>query len=180
LQHLADPRAHGGDPADAFHLVIPSIPGYGFSGPTHEAGWTTDRVAKAWAQLMARLGYTRYGTQGGDWGAFISPKLGRIDPDHVVGVYVHAATMGFIPFGPVDPDELASFTDAEKERLNRFLSDMNGYFQVQATRPQTLPTRSPIPQSGSWPGSWRSSRSGPTPPRSCPRMPWTATTCSST
>jgi epoxide hydrolase len=129
--------------------VIPSIPGYGFSGPTHEAGWTTDRVAKAWAQLMARLGYTRYGTQGGDWGAFISPELGRIDPDHVVGVHVHAATMGFIPFGPVDPDELASFTDAEKERLNRFLFDMNGYFQVQATRPQTLAyalTDSPVGQ----------------------------------
>jgi pimeloyl-ACP methyl ester carboxylesterase len=149
---LADPRAHGGDPADAFHLVIPSIPGYGFSGPTHEAGWTTDRVAKAWAQLMARLGYTRYGAQGGDWGAFISPELGRIDPDHVVGVHVNAATMGFIPFGPVDPDELAGFTDAEKvrlERLNRFLSDMNGYFQVQATRPQTLAyalTDSPVGQ----------------------------------
>jgi epoxide hydrolase len=128
---LSDPAAHGGDPADAFHLVIPSIPGYGFSGPTHEAGWTTDRVAKAWAQLMARLGYTRYGAQGGDWGAFISPELGRIDPDHVVGVHVNAATMGFIPFGPVDPDELAGFTGAEKvrlERLNRFLSDMNGYF----------------------------------------------------
>ena len=152
IRPLADPRAHGGDPADAFHLVIPSIPGYGFSGPNREAGWTTDRVAKAWMQLMARLGYARYGAQGGDWGAFVSPELGRIDPDHVVGVHVNAATMGFIPFGPVDPDELAGFTDAEKvrlERLNRFLSDMNGYFQVQATRPQTLAyglTDSPVGQ----------------------------------
>jgi pimeloyl-ACP methyl ester carboxylesterase len=149
---LADPRAHGGDPADAFHLVIPSIPGYGFSGPTPEAGWTTDRVAAAWAQLMARLGYERYGAQGGDWGAFIAPELGRIDPDHVVGVHVNAATFGFIPFGPVDPEELASFSDAEKtrlERLNNFLSDMNGYFQVQATRPQTIAyalTDSPVGQ----------------------------------
>jgi pimeloyl-ACP methyl ester carboxylesterase len=138
---LADPRAHGGDAADAFHLVLPSIPGYGLSGPTREAGWTTDRVAAAWKQLMARLGYQRYGAQGGDWGAFIAPELGRIDPDHVVGVHVNAATFGFIPFGPVDEKELATFTEAEKRRLellNRFLSEMNGYFQVSAPRPQTL------------------------------------------
>ena len=138
---LIDPRAHSGDPADAFHLVIPSIPGYGFSGPTHDVGWTTARVAKAWAELMSRLGYERYGAQGGDWGAFVSPELGRIDPDHVVGVHVNAATVGFIPFGPVDPDELATFTNAEKARLGRlekFMADMNGYFQIQATRPQTL------------------------------------------
>jgi epoxide hydrolase len=149
---LTDPRGHGGDPADAFHLVIPSMPGYGFSGPTREAGWTTDRVAAAWAQLMARLGYQRYGAQGGDWGAFVSPELGRVDPDHVVGVHVNAATVGFIPFGPVDPEELATFTDAEKtrlERLNNFLADGNGYFQIQATRPQTLAyalTDSPVGQ----------------------------------
>jgi epoxide hydrolase len=149
---LSDPGGHGGDPADAFHLVIPSIPGYGFSGPTREAGWTTDRVAAAWAQLMARLGYERYGAQGGDWGAFVAPELGRIDPDHVVGVHVNAATFGFIPFGPVDPEELATFSDAEKtrlERLNNFLSDQNGYFQVQSTRPQTLAyglTDSPVGQ----------------------------------
>jgi pimeloyl-ACP methyl ester carboxylesterase len=139
---LTDPAAHGGDPADAFHLVIPSIPGYGLSGPTREPGWTTDRVAKAWAELMARLGYRRYGAQGGDWGAFISPELGRLDPDHVVGVHLNAATFGFIPFGPVDPDELASFTDAEKQRLDRLKVSTagpgNGYFEVQATRPQTL------------------------------------------
>jgi epoxide hydrolase len=138
---LADPRAHGGDPADAFHLVIPSIPGYGFSGPTHDVGWTTARVAKAWAELMSRLGYERYGAQGGDWGAFVSPELGRIYPDHVVGVHVNAATFGFIPFGPLDPDELRTFTDTEKARLARlekFMADMNGYFQIQATRPQTL------------------------------------------
>jgi pimeloyl-ACP methyl ester carboxylesterase len=149
---LADPRAHGGDPADAFHLVIPSIPGYGFSGPTREAGWTTDRVAAAWKELMARLGYERYGAQGGDWGAFIAPELGRIDPEHVVGVHVNAATFGFIPFGPVGEEELATFTDAENarvERLNRFLTEMNGYFQISATRPQTLAyglTDSPVGQ----------------------------------
>jgi pimeloyl-ACP methyl ester carboxylesterase len=150
---LSDPRAHGGDPADAFHLVIPSIPGYGFSGPTRQAGWTTDRIAKAWAQLMARLGYARYGAQGGDWGAFIAPALGRIDPDHVVGVHVNAATFGFIPFGPVDPQELATFTEAEKARLERLNASTagpgNGYFEIQAHRPQTLAyalTDSPVGQ----------------------------------
>jgi epoxide hydrolase len=138
---LTDPRAHSGDPADAFHVVIPSIPGFGFSGTTHEAGWNTARVARAWAELMRRLGYERYGTQGGDMGALIAPDLGRSAPDHVIGVHVNAATFGFIPFGPVDPDELATFTDAEKqrlERLSRFLTDGNGYFQIQATRPQTV------------------------------------------
>ena len=70
---LTDPRAHGGDPADAFHVVAPSIPGFGFSGPTREAGWTEQRVAEAWAELMRRLGYERYGAQGGDVGAVVSP-----------------------------------------------------------------------------------------------------------
>jgi len=149
---LSDPGAYGGNPADAFHLVLPSIPGYGLSGPTHDTGWTTGRVAKAWAELMRRLGYQRYGAQGGDWGAFVSPELGRADPDRVVGIHVNSATFGFIPFGEVGPEELASFTDAEKvrlERLNRFLSDGNAYFQVQATRPQTLAyglTDSPVGQ----------------------------------
>jgi pimeloyl-ACP methyl ester carboxylesterase len=90
---------------------------------------------------MHRLGYERYGVQGGDMGALIAPEQGRGAPDHVVGVHVNAATYGFIPFGPVDPDEMATFTDTEKqrlERLNRFLTDGNGYFQIQATRPQTL------------------------------------------
>jgi pimeloyl-ACP methyl ester carboxylesterase len=150
---LTEPTAHGGDPADAFHLVIPSLPGYGLSGPTHQVGWTTSRVARVWAQLMARLGYQRYGAQGGDWGAFVSPELGRIDPDHVVGVHLNAATFGFIPFGPVDPQELASFTDAEKARLERLGASTagpgNGYFELQATRPQTLAyalTDSPVGQ----------------------------------
>ncbi len=141
LSLLTDPRADGGDPADAFDVVVPSIPGFGFSGPTHAAGWNTTRVARAWAELMRRLGYERYGAQGGDMGALIAPEQGSGDPDHVVGVHVNAATYGFIPFGPVDPDELATFTDTEKlrlERLNRFLTDGNGYFQIQATRPQTL------------------------------------------
>ena len=149
---LTNPRAHGGDSKDAFHVVIPSLPGFGFSGPTHEAGWSSDRTAKAWAELMSRVGYDRYGAQGGDLGAFVSPELGRIAPDHVVGVHVNAATFGFIPFGAVEPGELETFTEAEKgrlERLNRFMSDGNGYFQIQATRPQTVAyglTDSPVGQ----------------------------------
>ena len=149
---LTDPRSHGGDPADAFHLVIPSLPGFGFSGPTREPGWDSRRIAAAFAELMRRLGYERYGAQGGDFGAFVSPDLGRVDEDRVVGVHVNAATLGFIPFGDVDEATLAGFTDAEKVRLERlkgFLSEGNGYFQTQATRPQTLAyglTDSPIGQ----------------------------------
>src|SRR5919198_1895537 len=74
---LADPSAHGGDPADAFHVVCPSLPGYGFSDKPSEAGWNIDRIADAWAELMARLGYDRYGAQGGDWGAPVSVALGQ-------------------------------------------------------------------------------------------------------
>src|SRR5262249_9101173 len=102
---LTNPRAHAGDTADAFHLVIPSLPGFGFSGPTHDTGWTTERIARAWAKLMSGLGYERYGAQGGDFGAFVSPELGRADPTHVVGVHVNAATFGFIPFGKVSQEE---------------------------------------------------------------------------
>jgi pimeloyl-ACP methyl ester carboxylesterase len=138
---LTDPKSHGGDPRDAFHLVIPAIPGFGFSGPTGARGWTTDRTARAWAELMRRLGYDRYGAQGGDFGAIISPALGRIDSDHVIGVHLNAATVGFIPWGEVDPAQLATFTETEKARLGRlrqFMDGGNAYFQIQATRPQTL------------------------------------------
>jgi epoxide hydrolase len=136
---LTDPVAHGGDAADAFHLVIPTLPGFGFSGPTREPGWHPRRIASAWAELMARLGYDRYGAQGGDFGAFVSPDLGRVDTEHVVGVHVNAATVGFIPLGrEVDEDSL---TDREKHRWARqqdFQSERNGYFQMQAYRPQTI------------------------------------------
>jgi pimeloyl-ACP methyl ester carboxylesterase len=149
---LSDPRTHGADPASAFHLVIPAIPGFGFSVPTREAGWNTARVARAWAELMRRLGYERYGAQGGDLGALIAPDLGRAASEYIVGVHVNAATFGFIPFGPMDEAESATLTDMERarlERLNTFLADGNGYFQIQATRPQTLAyglTDSPVGQ----------------------------------
>lgn len=151
---LTDPRAHGGDPADAFHLLIPALPGFGFSSPLAEPGWTTARAAAAWAELMRRLGYDRYGAQGGDLGAMLSPELGHVDPEHVVGIHLNAASVGFIPFGEVDEAELATFSDVEAERLERikeFLGDGNGYFQMHATRPQTIAyplTDSPAGQLG--------------------------------
>lgn len=138
---LTDPEAHSGDPTDAFHVVIPSIPGFGFSGPTHEVGWTERRIASAFAELMDRLGYDRYGTQGGDVGAVVSPELGRVDQDNVVGIHVNAATVGFMPFPPLDDAELAELTDSEKvrvERIEHFLDEDSGYSQIQSTRPQTL------------------------------------------
>jgi pimeloyl-ACP methyl ester carboxylesterase len=138
---LADPRAHGGDPADAFHLVIPSLPGFGFSVPVDEPGWNVDRIAGAWAELMRRLDYERYGAQGGDLGAIVSPALGRLAPDKVVGVHVNAASVGFIPLGPVDEADLAAFTEVEKqrlERIQRFTTDQWGYNALQSTRPQTI------------------------------------------
>jgi pimeloyl-ACP methyl ester carboxylesterase len=149
---LVDPRAHGGDPADAFHLVIPSIPGFGLSGPTTDIGWSEPRVAGAFAELMHRLGYQRYGAQGGDVGAGISADVGRVDPERVVGVHVNAATVGFMPFPPLDPAELAELTEAEQarvERIGQFMSEDFGYAQIQSTRPQTLAyglTDSPVGQ----------------------------------
>jgi pimeloyl-ACP methyl ester carboxylesterase len=101
---LSDPRVHGGDPADAFHLAVPSIPGFGFSGPTRDAGWDFRRVAAAFAELMTRLGYGRFGAQGGDWGWVISRELGRAQPDRVIGV--HLNPIGAHATGEPDADEL--------------------------------------------------------------------------
>jgi pimeloyl-ACP methyl ester carboxylesterase len=149
---LTDPRAHGGDPADAFHVVVPSIPGFGFSTPLAGPGWTADRMAAAFVELMARLGYERYGAQGGDFGAIISPAVGRADADHVVGVHVNAATAGFISFAPPSEDDLAELTDLEKGRLGRlqhYVAEQMGYVHLQSTRPQTLAhglTDSPVGQ----------------------------------
>lgn len=138
---LTDPRAHGGDPADAFHVVIPSLPGFGFSMPLSDTGWNPERIAAAFAELMHRLGYERFGAQGGDYGAFVAPELGRAAPGKVIGVHLNAATYGFIPLGEVSEEEQATFSDVEKTRLarlNNYMQEMSGYFQIQATRPQTL------------------------------------------
>jgi pimeloyl-ACP methyl ester carboxylesterase len=130
-------------------VVIPALPGFGFSGPTREPGWTTGRTAAAWAELMRRLGYDRFGAQGGDFGALVSPELGRLDADHVVGVHLNAATAGFILWGEVDPAELDTFSDVEKARLDRLRRYRSG---------GNASTRRP----GSWPGWSTSTASGPT------------------
>jgi pimeloyl-ACP methyl ester carboxylesterase len=134
---LTDPAAHGGDPADAFHLVIPSLPGYGFSGPLTETGWTDGRTAAAQVELMARLGYDRYGVQGGDVGAFVGPLVGRAAPDRVIGVHVNA----LVTFPSGDPADMAALTEAERGRLGameQFQQRSGAYMQVQGTRPQTI------------------------------------------
>jgi pimeloyl-ACP methyl ester carboxylesterase len=134
---LTDPAAHGGDPADAFHLVIPSLPGYGFSGPLTETGWTDGRSAAALAELMDRLGYDRYGVQGGDVGAFIAPLIGRMAPGRVIGVHVNA----LVTFPSGDPAEMAALTGAERARLaamEKWQQQSSAYLQAQGTRPQTI------------------------------------------
>jgi pimeloyl-ACP methyl ester carboxylesterase len=134
---LTDPVAHGGDPADAFHLVIPSLPGYGFSGPLTETGWTDGRAAAALTELMARLGYQRYGVQGGDVGALIGPLMGRAAPDRVIGVHVNA----LVTFPTGDPADMAAMTDADRGRLaamQAWQERSSAYMQVQGTRPQTI------------------------------------------
>ncbi|MFC6882642.1 MULTISPECIES: epoxide hydrolase family protein [Actinomadura] len=135
---LADPRAHGADPADAFHVVVPSIPGFGFSGPTRETGWDVARIARAWAELMARLGYERYGAQGGDFGSLISPELGRVAPDRVAGVHVNALVTAPPDDDPAALEGLADKDLARLARLRRWHQELSGYAAIQSTRPQTL------------------------------------------
>lgn len=141
IDRLSDPVKYGGKPEDAFHLVVPSLPGFGFSGPTHEAGWTADRTAAAFNTLMQALGYDHYGVQGGDAGAIIGPAMARNAPENVVAVHVNAATMGFIPMSEVSSEELETFTDAEKARLGRlqnFMAQRFAFNMLQSTRPQAL------------------------------------------
>ena len=134
---LSDPRHHGLDPAIAFDLVIPSMPGYGLSGPTAEAGWNNVRIARAWAELMRRLGYDRYGAVGNDAGSMISPEVGRIDPDHVAGV--HVTQIFSFPSG--DPSEMADLTEEEQTQLQTlqwFYQNKMSFNTLMAQQPQTL------------------------------------------
>jgi len=132
---LTDPGTHGGDPGDAFHMVIPSIPGFGFSGPTRERGWNVTRVARAWDSLMGRLGYQRYGAQGGDWGSAISRELGVIVPERMIGVHLNMLS----PYVSGDlPADLSDSDRARVDRLRRFRLAGSGYSAIQSTRPQTV------------------------------------------
>ncbi|MBB6633118.1 epoxide hydrolase family protein [Cohnella thailandensis] len=144
---LTDPRSHGGDAADAFHVVIPSVPGYTFSGPTRETGWSSNRIARAWATLMNRLGYDRYAAHGGDGGSLITRALGMADPDHVVGVHV----LQLFSFPSGDPAEMANLSEEDMRRLQILsnFSEKAGFSAIQSTRPQTLAyalTDSPVGQ----------------------------------
>ena len=131
---LTDPAGHGGDPDDAFHLVVPSIPGYGFSGPTRDRGWNVNRIARAWDELMTRLGYQRYGAQGGDWGSSISRELGLVVPGHLIGVHLNM----LMPYVKDEPADLSEQERARLETLRRFRSTGSGYGAIQSTRPQTV------------------------------------------
>jgi len=127
---LTDPRGHGGQAADAFHVVVPDLPGFGFSGPTREPGWDARRTARAWAELMRRLGYDRHGVHGNDAGAIVAPWQGRVDPEHVIGV--HVTQLFSFPSG--DPAELTN-TAASAARF---------YYENQHAEQPTGPTTVPV------------------------------------
>jgi pimeloyl-ACP methyl ester carboxylesterase len=133
---LTDPAAHGGSAQDAFHLVIPSLPGYGFSAEPAQTGWDPGRIAQAWAELMRRLGYTRYVAQGGDQGAAVTDAMGRQAPDGLAGIHLNflreaLASAGGLPAG--SEEERAALA-----AINTFRTSGSGYFLEQATRPQTI------------------------------------------
>jgi microsomal epoxide hydrolase len=133
---LCDPVRHGGDAADAFHVVCPSIPGYAFSGPTRERGWSPARVAGAFAELMAGLGYERYGAQGGDWGSIITTQLGMLDADHLAGIHLNmlvAPPPDGVDFSTLSPDEKRQLDD-----MARYMDVDAGYMKEQSTKPQTI------------------------------------------
>jgi len=131
---LTDPTAHGGSAKDAFHLVLPSIPGYGFSAQPTELGWYAGRTAQAWAKLMPRLGYTRYVAQGGDQGAAVTDAMGHQAPEGLIGIHTNLLVTALAKPGPAETEEERAAADA----LARFRQSGFGYFLEQATRPQTI------------------------------------------
>lgn len=133
---LTDPTAHGGTPEDAFHLVLPSLPGYGFSGEPIDLGWDSARMAQAWAKLMDRRGYSRYVAQGGDVGAAVTDAMGRQGPEGLLGIHVNllAGAIGIKDQLPANSEQERAARDA----LNLFTMDGFGYFLEQSTRPQTI------------------------------------------
>ncbi len=132
---LTDPGAHGGDPADAFHVVIPSLPGFGWSDKPTESGWGVPRIAAAWEQLMLRLGYDRFFAQGGDWGSMVTTAIALGHPEHLDGFHVN------MPIAPPDPDLMDDMSELEVSALaglDHYMNQENGYSAQQSTRPQTL------------------------------------------
>ena len=131
---LTDPAAHGGAPGDAFDLVVPSLPGYGFSAAPGEAGWDPGRIAHAWAELMRRLGYARYVAQGGDQGAWVTDAMGRQAPEGLAGIHMNLLVTTDGATLPTETEQERAAADARKE----FMTSGFGYFLEQATRPQTI------------------------------------------
>ena len=134
IQPLVDPTKHGGKAEDAFHVVCPSLPGYGFSGKPSQAGWGVEKIAETWDQLMVRLGYENYGAQGGDWGAAVTTQIGR-NIGHCDAIHIN------MPIGRPTPESLQDPTDEEKsalEGLTYYQQWDSGYSKQQSTRPQTL------------------------------------------
>ncbi len=132
---LTDPVAHGGEAADAFSVVCPSLPGYGWSDRPARTGWGVEAIAAAWAEIMSRLGYERFGAQGGDWGATVTRALADAFPDRLTGIHLNMVTV------PPDRDPEGGLTEAEQRALDRFAEHREqgtGYSTQQATRPQTL------------------------------------------
>ena len=132
---LVNPTAHGGTANDAFHLVIPSMPGFGFSGKPTDSGWNTGRIATAWAELMVRLGYDRWCAQGGDWGAMVTLILGHMRPPGLAGIHLN-----FVPFQPTE-EETAQATEAERSMLadaGRYDQEFSAYMKLMGTRPQSV------------------------------------------
>jgi pimeloyl-ACP methyl ester carboxylesterase len=134
IPRLVDPEAHGGNAADAFHVIAPSLPGYGFSEPTRTRGWDPARIARAFAELMDRLGYARYGAQGGDWGAQVTTRIGTIDPAHCAAIHLNMP----IATRPEDAPELTAQEKADLGDLAQFQREESGYAMEQGTKPQTL------------------------------------------
>ena len=136
IDPLRDPAAHGGDPGDAFHVICPSLPGYGFSGPTLERGWDPARIARSFAELMRRLGYERYGAQGGDWGAIVTHQLALADVEHLCGIHLNLVTTP-VPEG----FDFGTLTESEQKALSEaaeFFEEGAGYLRIQGTRPQSV------------------------------------------
>ena len=134
IEPLTDPVAFGGHARDAFHVVCPSLPGYGFSGRPGRPGWDTARIAAAWDQLMARLGYPRYAAQGGDWGAQVTTALGMNHPEHLAGIHLNMP----IAFPPPGATDLTEREQAALATISHYNTWESGYFKEQSTRPQTV------------------------------------------
>lgn len=135
IEPLVDPGAHGGSDGDAFHVVVPSLPGFAWSDKPEHTGWGVPRIAAAWEQLMLRLGYDRFVAQGGDWGSMVTTALGAAHPTHLAGIHLN------MPIVIPDPDTMDSLTDDEVSALGGFEHYQNwdsGYSALQSTRPQSL------------------------------------------